>query len=199
LLLLLILLDLGATTFQHPYLPAQNEAGLTYMSPNLYQNLRDEASEFPNGFLPNYRYFYLSDTDMSFLPNAWIPSQTGIPSAFNAYVEDPLAAHKFCVPLYEYLNPVFSRFKSPDDLKASEQLGVIATGLYLLNIRHIFSFHSDIKQLFHWTWLYNSPIVVASQTVGWDFWKAQNNIALNQDQDLIILLTQMGVNVLNRT
>ena len=199
LLLLLILLDLGTTTFQHPYLPAQNEAGLTHMSSNLYQNLRDEASEFPDGALPNYRYFYLSDTNMSFLPNAWIPSQTGIPSAFNAYVEDPLAAHKFCMPLYDYLNPVFSRFKSPDDLQASEQLGVIAAGFYLLNIRHIFSFQSDIKQLFHWTWLYNSPIVVASQTAGWDLWKAQNNIALNQNPDLVTLLTQMGVNVLNHT
>jgi len=109
-------------------------------------------------------------------------------------LEDPLAAHKFCYPLYQFLNPThFLRSgKEPP-----EKLRTILTGLYLLNTRHMFLYQSDSKKLLHWQLPDNTPAIASSSISGWENWKARHN--LTPGQEIQALIQNMQINTRDRT
>jgi len=190
-LLLFICIDLGATTFIQPYIPTEIEKRLTHLPPELYQSLQTETATYELDHLPPYRYLYLSDKQMMFLPNAWIPTQTGLPSCFNAYLEDPPATHIFNQPISNAIQDIVLQQKPFESLPA-EQQEIFLAGLYALNVKHVFAY---IKNgLAYSTNQTHSPILTSANIIGWENWKTLKGLNTNPQNDALTILQQMQIN-----
>ena len=98
LLLLAVMVDLGPTTFQHPY-PTTTETPILFSS-KLSNYLKMTAARYPNGELPNYRIFYATGNIWRFLAISWPPLETDTPSFLSHYNERPLATLRYIRKLW---------------------------------------------------------------------------------------------------
>lgn len=191
-ILLLICTDLVPTTFIQPYTPAEIEKRLTHFSPTLYQSLKNETVSTKPNHLPPYRYLYLSDKQMMFLPNTWIPTQIGLPSCFNAYLEAPPATQTYNLPLSNTIQDMLVNQKPPTHIQLPiKAQDILAGGLYALNVRHIFIYAQE--KLSHFISEDHSPIIAAPQIVGWQNWVAKNAKKIDPKHEAISLLHHMQI------
>ncbi|MDP6037755.1 MAG: hypothetical protein QGG64_04335, partial [Candidatus Latescibacteria bacterium] len=88
-IVLIILTDLGATTFQHPYVLANK----TFLDgpPEFYARLRQGTEDIPDDQIPNFRLSYPMDNIFYLLGIAWYTANSGIPSFLTGYREGPQA------------------------------------------------------------------------------------------------------------
>ena len=164
LLLLLLGLDLGTTTFQQPYLASEP----VFFPAQTHESLRQHASQIPDGRLPSYRIFYGTRTVYRLKIISWLPVKTGTPTFMGVYNELPLAMAVFGNPLEQMLNPVVEEIEDPNKLAASERFDLLAAGLCLLNTKYIFAIHTDKKTFLSWSMPTATPIVVSPRIVGWE-------------------------------
>ncbi len=164
LLLLLLGLDLGSTTFQQPYLADEP----IYFPAKTYESLRQHASQLPDGRLPNFRVFYGTRTVYRLKIISWLPVKTGTPTFMGVYNELPLAMAVFGNPLEQMLNPLVEEIDDPNKLGASERFDLLEAGLCLLDTKYIFAIHTDKKTFLSWSLPTATPIVVSPKVTGWE-------------------------------
>lgn len=191
-ILLVLFIDLGTTTFIHPYIPVETEKRLTHFSPTLYQSLKTETAAYDKNHLPPYRYLYLSDKQMMFLPNAWIPTQIGLPSCFNAYLEDPPATHIYNLPVSNAIQDMLLTTSNQKSEHRAENLNLLLSGLYSLNVRHIFTYQNE--KLSHFT-SNVTPIIASSHIIGWNNWKEPLPAQPNSTDEALTMLRHMQIDV----
>ncbi len=190
LVVLVILTDLGSTTFQHPY--AQTNRTFLDLSPEFYNNLKTSVGEFPKGQLPNFRLSYPMFDIFDLLGIAWFTTHMGIPSYLTGYREGPPAQSKFCGPLQKWLNAEFNHQDTNLELINSPRLDLIMAGLYLLNTRFTYVLISQTQNLKNIAWPYHSPIVVAPEIQPW-------TPSESYEQDVEYLLQHMEIDPIGHT
>jgi hypothetical protein len=166
LLLLAIIVDLGPTTFQHPYIHRDIGDNIVALPlKNLY-TLKSGAAQFPVEQLPNYRAFYSTGRAFRARVVSWLPIKTGTPTFMGLYDELPLSAFAFAQPLEKLLNPVLEE-EAP---KTNGQL--LSAGIHLLNTRYAFGLRTQTggkNRIVEWSLPAPSPIIVAPNVIPWEY------------------------------
>jgi hypothetical protein len=136
---LLIVLDLGPTTFQQPYLSADN-------AKNLFKLLPDELvvrTRAPSGRIPDFRVFYTNHNIYRLQIVSWLPSAAGLTTFTEMFFEAPQSVKAFSQPLETTLNTLFGELESGEDLTSKENFSPAMLGLYLSNTKHIISYRPE--------------------------------------------------------
>ena len=206
LLLLAVMVDLGPTTFQHPY-PTTTETPILFPS-KLSNYLKMTAARYANGELPNYRIFYATGNIWRFLAISWPPLETDTPSFLSHYNERPLATFAFGQPLENLLNSAIGKVekeienvenpKKSIPLPPIEDFGLLADGLFLLNTKYFFARHSNKKMFLPWTMPPVSPVVVSPRVAEWDH-PLKRSADTQTQEALLRLLKATGVNAEENT
>jgi hypothetical protein len=166
-IVLVIAVDLGATTFRHPC----THEGPLMISRQAHTNLRMDANRFTDGQLPDYRVFHTTANVYRPKILSWLPIRTGTVPFLGSYNEQPLAMYALGRPLEAFLNPLIEGVRDPEELNDSEAFDLIVSGLYQLNTRHVFSIQTDdAKEAWRsvsWSLPINSPVTVSSRIEGY--------------------------------
>lgn len=156
LLIALIGIDLGLTTFQHLYRPTGDNP--TGYGDELYAQLPDmRARAKAKGTLPNYRVFWAPDQVHPSIATGHLLLERGLPTPDAFHPSDLLA-------LFRFYNP-FVRLLRADN--AAEYSDIVHAGLRLLNVKYYLGVQADhaVRQFE----LAHTPIVFATRLVG-DGW-----------------------------
>ena len=191
-LLFIVAVDLGPTTFQQPYLTHSvlNEPQLVgTKATNLLQS---EASQFPHDEIPNFRIYYATDTDYPHFTVSYLSVKTGIATILGLFDESSLAEDIFCRPLEKSLN---SAIRKAEKLESPGQysFGYIQDALHLTNVRRFMARSTDRSELMIWRTPTVSPVVVSPKVTGWDL-LSRNNTGIDKLSAFLRLVKQMGVN-----
>ncbi|MCZ6633818.1 MAG: 6-pyruvoyl-tetrahydropterin synthase-related protein [bacterium] len=192
LILVPILIDLGSTTFQHPFVP--REAIPLELAPQFSDILRTETRRFSNGELPNFRLAFATNQTFTPLATAWLTYHTGIPSFLSGYREGLPAVSQFCVPAQHLIDTLFEDAKMPSQVRSKEEFAPTSKGLYLLNNRFICGPSENLKFGMGWKWSRFSPVVVAPGITGYPATKTETS-----DQTFRGLLDALHVNLNDKT
>jgi hypothetical protein len=163
-LLLLIVLDLGPTTFQQPYLSAGSAKDLFKLPDDL-----DIETREPSGRIPDFRVFYTSHNVYRLQLVSWLPSAAGLTTFTEMFSEAPLSVEAFSRPLESTLNTLFGELESGEDLKSKENFSPAMLGVYLSNTKHIISYRPETGLVFYLPFPQASPVIVAGKAVGHPF------------------------------
>ncbi len=192
-LLLIVVVDLGPTTFQQPYIRYSALKRPQLIDTKTTQFLRSEAAQFPNGEIPNYRSFYATDTDYRPFSISYLSIKTGLVTFLGLFNEAPMATNIFCHPLEKSLNPAIRKAEKLES-PVSQKFGPLRDGLYLLNTKRFLARHSRKKNtLMNWTIPDVSPVVISSKVAGWDL-PARNHVDTQAQLAFLQLVKAMGVN-----
>lgn len=159
--LLVVLMDLGLTTFQHPFVP-ENETFLV-LPDSFYETLNQGKGDLSAGKIPNFRLSYPMDNMFDLLGIAWFTVNMGIPSYLTGYREGLPAQSKFCGPVQDLMNRIFEAGTVAGDLNNYPDVDYLFLGMYLLNTDRTYVLMSDPQELVDVTWPYRSPIVAAPE------------------------------------
>ncbi|MBT3602376.1 MAG: hypothetical protein HN521_04845, partial [Candidatus Latescibacteria bacterium] len=77
-ILLVVLVDLGVTTFQHPF--AQENKTFLNLGPRFYGELEADKGDLSGDKIPNFRLSYPMDNIFDLLGIAWFTANMGVPS-----------------------------------------------------------------------------------------------------------------------
>ncbi len=161
LVLLVLAVDLGTTTFQQPYL-ARSEI------PTIYpRELTDEIAvpADSDGHLPPYRIYATTKKISHFVAVSWLFAETGIPTFQFLYTEAPRAQDWLVQPWSRFVTDMIDANCDADKLKMHRDYALFYNGARLQNLRHIVGLcdrgdpTKGRAQLFSWT--NNTPILVA--------------------------------------
>ena len=191
-LLITLFADLGPTTLQQPYFPHSGLNEPYLIGTEAAQLLQSEASQFPQGEIPNFRNYYATDTDYRPFSISYLAIKTGLVTFLGLFNEAPLATNAFCHPLEDSLNSAIreaEKLESPGTL----DFGPLRDGLYLLNTRRFMARHSNQKELLVWNIPDVSPVVVSSKITGWDLPLA-SRVDTQAQKALMQLVKEIGVN-----
>ena len=161
LLLLLLAVDLGTTTFQQPYL-ARSETPAIYP-----RELTNELAAPPNadGRLPSYRLYATTKKIPHFVAVSWLFAETGIPTPQFLYTEAPRAQDWLVQPWSRFVSDMIDSSCDAEQLKLHRDYSLLYDGARLQNLRHIVGLCDEDDpekiraQLYSWT--NNTPILVA--------------------------------------
>ena len=196
-LLLIVVTDMGPSTFQQPYIRGSELERPQLVGTEATGILRSEAARFPNGEIPNYRNYFATDTEYRPLAISYLPVSTGLVTFLGLYNEALLATTIFCQPLEKLLN---SAIREAEKLGSpgTHNFGPLRDGLYLLNTRRFMARHSNQRELLVWNVPDVSPVVVSSKIGGWDLPLA-SRVDTQVQKTLIQLVKAMGVNHVKNT
>jgi hypothetical protein len=196
--LLLLLVDLGTTTFQHPYLPGGQSDSVVPMPSNKLDELREERDRQPAGQLPDHRVYYATGDEYRPRAIAWLPVMAGARSFLTNHNEAPLAVRAFGEPLERVTNPVLESegrgIDNPEDYLA---------GLHLLNVKKAYALTADTSQPTGWSvlsWSFPGfePVVVSPRAIGWSYPASEFGTPASGERVLDLIRT-MGVNSVTGT
>ncbi len=190
-LLIIVFVDLGPTTFQQPYLRHSDLKRPLIVGTKATQLLQSEASQFPNGEIPNFRSYYATDSEYRPFSISYLTIKTGLVTFLGLFNEAPLATNIFCHPLEKSLNSSIrkaERLESP----AAQNFGPLNDGLYLLNTKRFIARHSNKKELMIWTVPAASPVVVSSTVQGWDL-PVNSHVDSQAQSALLQLIKAIGL------
>lgn len=132
-LLLALVIDLGPTTFQHPYQPTDNNHIAKADAPWAFY--RQRALPFIKAHqLPPQRIAWLHGNVYPIFAMGFLPFATLMPTANSPLVGEWDTLHRFYGPLQHFGNQLMAHTKDPNSLQNSADFSLIADGLYLLNI-----------------------------------------------------------------
>jgi len=163
LMLIILIADLGPTTFQHPYLrPGSKVLGYPL---SIYESMHKEALSYHHrGELPNYRIIWVRGDLNPFLTLGRSVFLTRTPSPCAPSAHNLRAVPTFCTPFERFANSQFSRLTKEDDLFSAEHIDVICDGFFLLNTKYsMITLAENELKVFEWT--HFKPIVVSSRIV----------------------------------
>ena len=190
-LLFIVLLDLGPTTFQQPYMRRSALEQTLLVDSKTSRFLRSEATQYPNGEIPSYRSFFATDTAYRPFSISYLLINTGLVTFLGLFDEAPLATDIFCHPLEKSLNSEIRKAEKLESPSAYE-FGPLREGLYLLNTKRFMARKLNKNHVMTWTFPSVTPVVVSPSIAGW-------NSSVRNDMDFLRLVKAMGVNELNNS
>jgi hypothetical protein len=161
LLLLLMALDLGPTTFLDVYTTPQRA------DDELLDELRLEAALESEGALPPMRLLTTLGSIHPYLGFSWVHFKTLVPLA----QADPgnllPASDSFANPFGDFLDRALARLAIPQEMAAVQASRIIPAGLKLLNVRHVLATQEDEST--RWlTWGGQSPVLVSAKVAAYE-------------------------------
>ncbi len=190
--LLVMLVDLGLTTFQHPY--ATQDHTFLSLSPSFYAELDADKGDLSSGQIPNFRLSYPMDNMFDLLGIAWFTANMGVPSFLTGYREGLPAQSKFCGPVQDLMNQIFENQTVSGDFKVTKDVEHLLLGLYLLNTYLTYVLEPETQSLVRVAWPYHSPIVIAPEVRVYDEMGGDDRVA-----HLKHVIDNMKINVRNHT
>jgi len=166
-LIILLLVDLGPTTFQHPYTPSQEE-GVQF------SEFKKKARAFrQTGQLPNYRLFWAHGGTYTFFANGFLPFSSQTPTPHGLLNGDLKTMADFADPLERYISFRLKDLKSGFHLSSLENWEEILGGLRMLNIRHLLGTPDRGNDIHVFDLPGNTPILVSPQAANYqaEKWK----------------------------
>ena len=151
-----ILIDLGPTTFQHPYVP-RSAIPISFASPTLQQIRASVTGR--DGSIPNFRTYITTENSNPFQAIGWLCFASGIPTFQGLYNEAPRAHRKLVEPWETFVEPVFNTIDHARELLNHPQADIISGGLVLFNVRRIVALQED--ELLTFDWNASTPILVS--------------------------------------
>jgi hypothetical protein len=144
LVLLVILVDLGPTTFQHPYIEEDTPPRL--VDP-----------------IPDYRVLTVTGDVHGPLAHARLYWETGIPSVHGLFSESPLSLYQFLRPWVEVVSPVFNAVEELREVADRPEKEVVLGGIKLLNIGRVVVFRDQVGHSIPVGERLRSPVLVAPE------------------------------------
>ncbi len=189
LLLVLIFLDLGSTTFQHLY--THKEHPHAKLDSALFSAIREKAAPHrERDEYPPYRIAWLAQDLSTYLSVAQqlYLSATPTPDAFHP--SELRSLETLTRPFIEFARLFIAKLESPHDFGKLSHAPVLQSGFMLLNVRHVLLGHHS-QQLPHWLHMrYDSPIVVSGKRSPFPqevFDSAQNDGSLDRAVQTLFL------------
>jgi len=142
LLLVGVVIDLGTTTFQHPYKsPHATPIGVPL---SFYTDFRKEAEEYQSrGELPNFRIAWAMGDTNPYLAMSRLQFMTLTPTPDAPHPGDLRALDAFYRPFERMASMVLGDLPDPDQISSIEDSDLISAGLGLLNSKYILGPPSD--------------------------------------------------------
>ena len=191
-ILLVVLVDLGMTTFQHPYVPESNT--FLALAPSFYEEVAADKGDLSSGEIPNFRLSYPMDNMFDLLGIAWFTTNMGVPSYLTGYREGLPALSKFCGPVQDLMNRIFKNKTVSGALLATEEVEPLRLGLSLLNAHLTYVLEYETQELVRVVWPNNSPIVVAPEARVFQAGVGGDRVAVLEQ-----MMREMDVNVRTHT
>ena len=162
-LIALVILDLGPTTFQHPYMP--RDAIPINFPPWSLRQIQHE--QLDNGRLPDFRTFATTDYNNPFQTIGWLGFASGIPTSQALYNETPLAYRDLIQPWATFSEPIFNTISHAKELLDNPAIDIISGGLVLLNIHRVIALQKN--QLLTFEWKVSTPVLVSPRTTAFPY------------------------------
>ncbi|MFT5374450.1 MAG: hypothetical protein ACI906_001269 [Candidatus Latescibacterota bacterium] len=161
-ILLILAVDLGTTTFQHPYLP-RSEIPVVYP-----KELTDEiaGTVHADGRLPAYRIFATTAKTPHFVTVSWLFAQTSIPTFQSLYTEAPRAQEWMVQPWARFVNEIIDSSCDANELKKHRDYSLLFDGARMQNVRHVIGICDgetpDKGRALLFGWPNNTPVLASS-------------------------------------
>jgi hypothetical protein len=152
-----LLLDLGATTFQHPFASYQTTG--TGISKEFYEQMKKEAESFPSGEIPNYRLLWATGAIHGFLASGEALFYTSTP--ISSSVHD-LPASRMVESVRDLLTYEVNE-DSYETLESVPSVDLILKAAYLLNVRYLLYTYDHGDQTEQAEMMRISPVVASSK------------------------------------
>ena len=136
LLLIAVMVDLGTTTFQHPY----TAPGTLPMAvdPEIYDIPRQTAAPYhQRGELPGYRISWLRDEFAPFLAMAQMIYQTGTPVCSAPSAHNLRAVSTLFLPVKKWADQLAVGLEDDPPVDAARRWAFVEDGMGLFNIRYL--------------------------------------------------------------
>ena len=189
-ILVVVLADLGPTTFQQPYrsrgvaskigpralhdlrrdptawpvakpLPLQHHP--------VYKRFREELGAYTDGQLPGYRLFHTTNKIYYHFIVPWLALHTGLSTPLDTFTQYPLSVPAFVRRFQDVLHLSLQRLQDGAGLNEMPTYDMIRAGFFLMNTRHLLYSDSEQDRIFHEEFPEASPIVVSSKISGWPY------------------------------
>ena len=188
--LVVVLVDLGPTTFQQPY---RSPGVASRIGPRALQDLRRDPNAWPvakplplqhhpvyrrfreelaahkDGQLPGYRLFHTTNRIYYHFVIPWLALETGLATPLDTFTQYPLSVPAFVRRFQDLLHLSLERLEDGAGLEETPGFDVIRAGLFLMNTRHLLYSDSEQDRIFHGEFPEASPVVVSSKISGWPY------------------------------
>jgi len=165
--LLVVVVDLGPTTFQHPYRAADTDKDPTGYPLSFFTDFSEEAAAYYHrGELPPYRIFWAMRDIHPYLALGRLQ--------FTAHTPTPQAPHPGDLrPVFESINPL-ERYLSlalgelpetDEEISSIKTFNLIANALELLNVKYLLATQGN-REIRTLKWPTHTPILVSSRISG---------------------------------
>jgi hypothetical protein len=191
--MLVVLVDLGPTTFQHPYLASG--ALLTAVPPDLK---RGELNADLNKPVPNHRIAYTTTGNYPNHAITWFLINTGLPHTLYIHPEHPLSGSAFGHPFKNEMNHFFANLENPGNLSSGKNADLMLAGFHLLNTQHVIIPQTEFTESLYYNFRNVRPVVVSARTTPWDFPVLEMSETETQEA-FRRMVRAMGLNVKDRT
>ncbi len=189
-ILVVVLADLGPTTFQQPY---RSPGVASKIGPRALQDLRRDPNAWPvakplplqhhpvyrrfreelaahmDGQLPGYRVFHTTNRIYYHFVIPWLTLETGLATPLDTFTQYPLSVPAFVRRFQDLLHLSLERLDDGAGLEETPGFDVIRAGLFLMNTRHLLYSDSEQDRIFHGEFPEASPVVVSSKISGWPY------------------------------
>jgi hypothetical protein len=186
--LLLVIADLGPTTFRHPFHPVGTD--FPNRASGGYEALRERYADGDPDLLPTARTLHLSAGGHSLLLNSWMVFRTGLASALGVYDESPVAVDLLSKPLDRRMGREVLDSPSPDSLRLS---ATVAGALRLLNVGSAVAQlprPGSLTRYQGWTFEASRPVIASARLEAWPLFESE----ADPDGRLDRLVADMGLN-----
>ena len=157
--LIVLLADLGSTTFVHTYTPSARVHDL--LSGDALDYLVADAAGLPTGALPPYRLF-TSTHDVHDRMAMGAAHLRGVPTFQSYHPGASRSATSFARPFERYLNGILADMDHPAQITTQENSASILAGLRMLNVRHLLV-ERDEDYFLNRRGLAHSPVLLSMQ------------------------------------
>lgn len=166
-LLLLVALDLGPTTFQHPYKTGYSDKDPTGYPASFFSDLGSEATEYTSrGELPPFRIFWALRDIHPYLALGRLTFTTQIPTPEAPHPGELRPSGEFVRPLERYISATMANMpENLAEVSSIKTFEVIRTALGLLDVKHLLATQAnrDIRVL---NFADHTPILVSPRISG---------------------------------
>ncbi len=164
LLLVALFVDLGSTTFIHPYMALDRNP--TAYPIELFTDVREQAQPYRQepGQLPPYRILWPMNGN-NYLNVATTLHLSNVPTADAFHPGELRALNAFTRPFIDRARQIFSRIERVEDLASQPEIDQLRAGFTLLNARHVMLSLAKEEVVYFLLYRHQSPIIVAPQLV----------------------------------
>ena len=188
--LVVVLADLGPTTFQQPYRARGVESTIgpralqeLRRDPNawpiakplpvqhhpVYERFQEELGAYTDGQLPGYRLFHTTNRIYYHFIIPWLALHTGLSTPLDTFTQYPLSVPAFVRRFQDLFHMSLQRLERGAGLNEMPGFDTIRVGLFLMNTRHLLYSDSEQDRIFHEEFPEASPVVVSSRISGWPY------------------------------